>query len=115
MAKPVTEKLAATVAAIAWEIYDNDTIDDAFEVPWLWLNLATPPSSAGLVYLYIISPEGAAFKALIGQANPVGRATVSFEDVSRIEPGYKLQLEYANPDGVSCTGEAYVRRARYIK
>lgn len=115
MAKPATEKLSATVAAVSWDIYDNDTIDDSFDMPWAWLNLATPPTTAGLVYLYIVSPEGTAFNAMVGQGNPVGAATVSFSDVPKIEPGYKYRMVYANPDGVSCTGEAYVRRSRYTK
>ena len=79
-----------------------------YDVKRIVLYFASQPSSAGLVTL-----NYKATGKVIGSVNPVGEDSVSFEKVDDIPAGTKLVVVYANPDGVSTTGDAAILPKRY--
>lgn len=102
--------LAATTAAISWEIYTDITGED-FDIDRITLKFASAPTSAGLVLLKQDTTAG----AVIASVNPVGATSVSFDDVNGFDSDVKCILEYANPNTISITGVAVYQRWRFVK
>lgn len=100
----VNQSLAATTSAVDWDIY----LADDFNVPRIDIALGAAPTSAGLITITKDSVAGAAYDTISYTLNPVGRTSVYAVGLHGFTAGDKINVSYANPDGVSITGTASV-------
>lgn len=96
--------LSATTGAIDWDIFNGAD----FSLARADLVFATAPTSAGLITVTKKSVFGAAYDTVVDVINPVGLLTVRIAPLGGLVNGDKVNVSYANSDGVSITGTASV-------
>lgn len=99
-----TQTLAATTDAVDWDVY----VIDEFNVPRIDIVFDSAPTSAGLITVTKDSADGAAYDTIVHTENPVGRTSVYILGLHGFAKGDKINVSYANPDGVSVTASATV-------
>jgi hypothetical protein len=91
-----------TTGPVSWPIFEGDS----FDVRRITLKFVTAPTVSDLVTVTLDSLSGTPFDVPLCSANPNGRTSVVFENITGIGNGDKIVVSYANSESIAISGNA---------